>query len=80
MGTLYLYSSSFGDTTPNAVAQFRLHYGATTLIEGVTTIWSNTKDTASKINVYVDGGYVRIQNNYSLARSINCSFLGYDRR
>lgn len=45
------------------------------LLHGNAVVFSNTKDTASKINIYFDGDYLKIQNKKS-ASLIRVGFTG----
>jgi len=58
------------DTTVDGTAGCYLLCAASysELMGGVTSTWSNTKDTASKINIYFESGVITIQNKTGVTR------------
>lgn len=69
-GLLYVQNSSNGDTTILSLAN-----ASTTFVVGDTQI-GVTKDEDTNINVYVESGYVRIQNTYTSAANVRVLYVG----
>ena len=50
------------ETTANTGALYLLSGTAIELISGNTLVWTSTKNTASKYNVYIEDNVVKVQN------------------
>ena len=63
------------EATDGSIAAFLLG-GGVSFMYGQTVIFSTTVDTASKINIYVNGsGYIAIQNKTGVTRTIRITAI-----
>lgn len=64
--------------TNSASAMFFVESGSSTFVAGQSTYFSDAKDTASKVNVYIESNAIVIQNKTASAISVKMKYTGFD--
>ncbi|MCP5051512.1 MAG: hypothetical protein GY940_30370 [bacterium] len=79
VGHLYLHNATGGieNGATFSIGMIMTSNNGVTRTGGSSSIYSNTKDTASRINVYAEAtGNIKIQNNRGASRTIQYGFFG----